>query len=257
MLKIIVYMLGMTLAIGVTAQEQDIDSSPPIRVQLKPKVELIVSSEIAGRLSIYPLKEGERFNKGVVLAGVNCDVYRARLDHAKAKEKAASQKYKIAKRLNKLESISVMEVGQSEADLEMATSERQVAQLMVKRCIIRAPFSGRVSQRFVESGEYVTEGKKLLEIYSTRSYEVELIIPSRWVNFVNVGDTFQVTLDETGNTYQAKIIRLGSVIDALSQSYKVFGEIQAHQNLVLMPGMSGSAVFNVSDKERNEHEHGL
>jgi RND family efflux transporter MFP subunit len=231
--------IAMTLSAPVLAAGQD--AAERIRVQLKPRAELVVSSEIAGRLSRLSLKEGDSFHQGDTLASVNCDIYRAKLNHAQAGEKVAGQKYRIAKRLNHLESISVMEVGQAEADLEMTRSERRVAQLMVKRCRIVAPFDGRVSQRFVQPGEFVTEGKKLLEIYSTKAYEVELIVPSRWVSLLHLGQNFQVTLDETGDSYPAKIIRLGSVIDSLSQSYTVFGEIQSQPDLLLMPGMSGNA----------------
>ncbi|CAM3759275.1 p-hydroxybenzoic acid efflux pump subunit AaeA [Vibrio aerogenes CECT 7868] len=238
------------LGIAAPALAQTTVSHEPevIRVQLRPKADLIVSGEIAGRLAQLPFKAGDAFHQGDVLAGVNCEIYQARLGHAKAGEKLSEQKFQVAKKLNRLESISVMEVGQAEADLDMARSERRVAQLMVKRCRMTAPFDGRVSQRFVQPGEFVTEGKKLLEIYNTSAYEVEFIVPSRWVSLIQTGQTFQVTLDETGDTYPATIIRLGSVIDSLSQSYTVYGEIQSRPGLVLMPGMSGNAHLHVSEQ---------
>lgn len=212
-----------------------------IRIQLEPAAQMVVSSELAGRLQLMPFKEGEHFAKGDVIASIECDWYQAKYQQTQAQTQWAEQKYQVAKRLNSLESNSVLEVEQASADLAKAKAERRAANIMVKRCAIRAPFAGRVSERMIEPGEYVSEGSKLLHIYSTKAYDVEMIVPSRWMTSVHIGQSFAVQLDETGQTYPAKVTRLGGVIDALSQSFKVFGEIQADERLALMPGMSGSA----------------
>ena len=237
--------MAASLCSSFIVQAQPEVSSEGIRVQLKPEAQMVVSSEISGRLSDLPFKEGDRFNKGQEIVGVACAIYQAKYRHSVADTTLAQQKYHIAKRLNKLESNSVLEVGQAQADLDKAQAEQDIAKVMVDRCHIKAPFSGRVSERMVEPGEFVSEGTKLLNIYSTQAYEVEMIVPSRWVRQLNVGQTFHIHLDETGKTYPATITRLGGVIDALSQSFKVFGEIKNRDGLLLMPGMSGNAQLSV------------
>ena len=248
---------GVCLGISFHAAASDMPSVVPsvmpsqqpsdsIRIQLEPAAQLVVSSELAGRLQRVPFKEGQHFAKGDVIASIECDLYQAKYQQTLAQSELAQQKYQVAKRLNTLESNSVLEVGQASADFAKAKVEQRAADIMVKRCAIRAPFAGRVSERMVEPGEFVSEGTKLLNIYSTDAYDVEMIVPSRWVTALQIGQSFTVQLDETGQTYPAKVTRLGSVIDALSQSFKVFGEIQAHEGLVLMPGMSGSAQMTLT-----------
>mgnify|MGYP006145609623 CR=1 FL=1 len=51
-------------------------------------------------------------------------------------------------------------------------------------------------------------------------------------------------LEETATDYPAKVVRLGSVIDPLSQSIKVFGRIDGQAG-VLLPGMSGIALIEM------------
>uniref|UniRef100_A6VS10 Membrane-fusion protein-like protein n=1 Tax=Marinomonas sp. (strain MWYL1) TaxID=400668 RepID=A6VS10_MARMS len=217
-----------------------------IRVQLKAQDKMVLSSQLSGRIETLVWKEGQSFKKGQQLVAFDCGIYKAKLDYAIAAETTAQKKHAIAQRLDNLQSISVLDVSQAESDFIMAEVERKIGEVMVKRCAIAAPFSGRVSKRLVEQGEFVSEGEPLLEIYNTSAYEVELIAPSRWISRVNIGDTFTVQLDETNQEYEARVTRLGSVIDPLSQSFSVFGQIFSKSKALLLPGMSGSALFSYS-----------
>jgi hypothetical protein len=77
-----------------------------------------------------------------------------------------------------------------------------------------------------------------LEILDDRSLEVELIAPSRWLAWLKPGYGFAVHIEETDKTYPAVITRVGGRVDPVSQTIKVFGEIQGDAN-DLMAGTSG------------------
>jgi RND family efflux transporter MFP subunit len=230
---------GFILSTGLHAEAEHY----PIRVQLKAKDQMVLSSQLSGRIKQLDWREGQTFKKGQELVNFDCEIYRAKLNYAIAAENTAQKKQDIAQRLDNLQSISVMDVSQAESALIMAKAERNIGEVMVKRCAINAPFSGRVSKRLVEQGEFVSEGEPLLEIYDNRAFVVELIVPSNWVRRINIGDGFKVRLDETEQEYDAKVTRLGAVIDPLSQSFSVFGQIISKPQNRLLPGMSGSAVF--------------
>ncbi|MCI8211816.1 hemolysin D [Pseudomonas sp. S25] len=215
-------------------------SSTDIRVQLSASQRTVLSSELAGKIISLDIKEGESFKKGERLVAFDCAIHQARLNHSAAAESAASKKLSIAKRLDQLQSISVSDVAQAEAALTMARAESGVGRVMLQRCNINAPFSGRVAERKVQPGEYVAEGKELLAIYDNSAFDVELIAPSRWLTWLKPGSRFEVSLDETGKSYPAEVVRMGSVIDPLSQSVKVFGRIATGDGS-LLPGMSGTA----------------
>ncbi|RBP83867.1 efflux RND transporter periplasmic adaptor subunit [Marinomonas rhizomae] len=221
-------------------------SQPTIRVQLNAKDRAVLSSQLSGRIKTLTLKEGQSFKKGQTLVEFDCDIYKAKLDYAKAAAQAAEQKRAVAKRLDNLQSISVMEVNQAESDALMAQAERRIGEIMVSRCGVYAPFHGRVVKRLVQQGEFVSEGESILEVYNSKVFEVALIVPSRWISDIKIGHAFQVKLDETQQMYNAKVTRLGAVIDPLSQSFTVFGEILKTPNVRLIPGMSGNAYFDPS-----------
>ncbi|RLM21938.1 efflux transporter periplasmic adaptor subunit [Brenneria alni] len=211
-----------------------------IRVQLSALRYTMLSSEIAAKVTDIAVKEGERFKQGDTLLTFDCTVLREKLNYSAAAENAARKKLAIANRLDKLNSISLSEVDQARSAVSMAQAESGVNRAMLQRCVIIAPFSGRVTETKVKRWESVPEGKELLAIYDDSAFELEMIVPSRWLVWLKQGNSFQVTLDETGLSYPAEISRISSAVEPVSQSVKVFGRI-TQSTAGLLPGMSGVA----------------
>nr|WP_113866583.1 efflux RND transporter periplasmic adaptor subunit [Brenneria salicis]NMN92699.1 RND family efflux transporter MFP subunit [Brenneria salicis ATCC 15712 = DSM 30166]RBP62463.1 RND family efflux transporter MFP subunit [Brenneria salicis ATCC 15712 = DSM 30166]RLM30608.1 efflux transporter periplasmic adaptor subunit [Brenneria salicis ATCC 15712 = DSM 30166] len=214
--------------------------SGDIRVQLSAQRYTVLSSEIAAKITDITVKEGEHFKQGDTLLTFDCAVLKEKLNYSAAAENAAHKKLTIANRLDKLNSISLSDVDQARSAVVMAQAESGVNRAMLQRCAIKAPFSGRVTETRVKRWESVAEGKELLAIYDDSAFELEMIVPSRWLVWLKQGNAFQVTLDETGLSYAAQISRISSAVDPVSQSVKVFGRI-TQSTAGLLPGMSGVA----------------
>ena len=213
------------------------------RAQLVAVQQVVISSELAGRITQMPLREGQRFRKGATLIAYDCALNRARLQRASQAQTAARQKLKVAQELDALGSISKADVEQAHSALAIAQSETALEQVMVQRCTVTAPFDGRVGETFVREAETVAEGKALLSIYDDRAFEVETIVPSRWLAWLQPGYPLQIAVDETGQVYPAKVVRIAGSVDPVSQSVKVIGQLShtpSAQGAPLLPGMSGT-----------------
>ncbi|MBF0093861.1 MAG: HlyD family efflux transporter periplasmic adaptor subunit, partial [Alphaproteobacteria bacterium] len=88
--------------------------------------------------------------------------------------------------------------------------------------------------------ESIASGQPIIAILDDSVLEIQLIVPSQWVGFIKPGHRFTMRVDETGNEYPARIVRIGARIDAASRSVKVIGEVEG-QHPDLLSGMSGSA----------------
>lgn len=214
-----------------------------IRAQLVPVRATVLSGEIAGRIADLEVREGDRFDKGQKLVGFDCTLHRARLAKAEAQALEARKSQEVAARLDKLGSVSTLEVDVAAARLAAAQAEVSLTRAVVERCTIAAPFAGRVAERKVSRHQSVAEGQELLDILDDSALEVEMIVPSRWLAWLAEGLPFTVTVEETGATHPAVLIRLGARIDPVSQSVKVFGRIDPASGEAprLMAGMSGTA----------------
>lgn len=224
---------------AVAAQEKD----GRIRVQISALQQTTLSAEVAAKIASLPLKEGDAFKSGQVLASFDCSLFRAQLNKAEASSEAARQTLKVNKRLAELGSISNLEVDQAAAKAKETEAEAAAMRVTVGKCAVTAPFSGRVAKLHVEPFQYVQQGKPLLDILDSGKLEVKAIVPSKWLSWLAKGTRFTVHVDELNRDFPAKVIRLGARIDPVNQSVLVAGEVDG-QHPELLSGMSGWATFN-------------
>jgi membrane fusion protein, multidrug efflux system len=215
------------------------NSEQLLRAQLKARESTQISSEMSGRITQLKIRDGERFSAGQVLVGFHCSMEEAQLSKAKATLEKKQKTYEVNKKLQKLNSISVLELDISKAEEAEAQADVRVGQAALGRCTIKAPFSGKVVEVTARAYQSVRDGDPLLEIINEQDLEVEFIAPSRALPKLKPGNPFKVTLDETAKTYNAEIIRLGGKVDPVSQTIKVYGRI-TDNSAELLPGMSGA-----------------
>jgi len=186
--------------------------------------------------------EGDAFQEGQTLIAFDCSIQEAQLNKAKALAAAAQQTFKVNSRLAELGSISSLELDQSSEKVKETEAEVAVMTAVVSKCVLKAPFTGRLAKLYVEKHQYMTPGKTLMDILDTTQLEARLIVPSRWLKWLKKGSLFTVRIEELGRSFPAKVVRLGARIDPLSQTVSVTGWIEgAHSEL--LPGMSGWASF--------------
>lgn len=221
-----------------------VDTSPSnrIRAQLAARNDVVISSEIAAKIARLPLKEGDSFAKGDVLVAFDCGLYRAQLAKAKATAVAAARQLDVTRQLAKLHSVGAMDVAQAEAHAKETDADADYMRTTVGKCVIRAPFAGRVAKRPAAPFEYVTPGKPLLEVLETGALEVKLIVPSRWLATLKTGSRFVLHMDDLDIDVDAEVARIGARIDPVSQTVSISGRIIG-EHARLLPGMSGWASF--------------
>ncbi len=225
-----------------SASSLAIDREGRIRTQLGSRNSVTLSAELAARISSLPLRDGDSFRTGQALVGFDCALYQSQLHKAEAATEAATAMVRSNQRLLELNSIGAYELEQAQARLKEAQAEVASSRILVSRCTIAAPFTGRVAKRHVAAHQYVTPGNALLDIIETSQLELQMIVPSKWLAWLKPGAVLTVQVDELGKSYPAKVQRLGAQIDPVSQSIAVVGVIDGNQP-GLLAGMSGWAVF--------------
>jgi membrane fusion protein, multidrug efflux system len=239
-------LLGLLAAAPAVAQTPDAAGpdgvAPEIRAQLTARQFTTLSSEIAARIDRIATRVGERFKKGDVLVEFDCAIQRAALARAHAALSQAEKTYAINTRLSQLKSIGQLELEVSAAEVQKQKAEVAAADATASKCIIAAPFAGVTVDQKAREFQYAAPAQPLLEILDDQSLEIELIAPSRWLDWLRPGTTFEVHIDETNRNYSARVTRLGGRVDPVSQSIKIIGEI-AGSTEGLLPGMSGRALL--------------
>ncbi|WP_251962038.1 efflux RND transporter periplasmic adaptor subunit [Pseudomonas sp. Marseille-Q5299] len=244
-------MLHLPLALANEAPGDPLLDTPSVgntggehsaRGVLRARHQAVLASELAGRIVEMPYADGEAFKKGSTLARFDCSAYQAQLNAAQAAVRASREELNHNRQLAALKSVGQFEVSLAEAKQAQAQAEAQVYQVQVKRCVVTAPFDGRVVQRRAQPHESVANGAPLVEVVDNRSLEIQLLVPSRWLARLKPGQSFQFTPDETGQPLGATVKRVGARIDEGSQTLLLIGELPADAH-GLLAGMSGTASF--------------
>jgi membrane fusion protein, multidrug efflux system len=215
---------------------------PEIRAQLTARDFTTLSSESAAVINRIATRVGERFKKGDVLVEFDCVIQRAQLARARAVLLQADKTYAINLRLFQLKSIGQLELEVSAAEVQKAKADVDGADAVVSKCTIAAPYAGVTVEQKAREFQYATPGQPLLEILDDHALEIELIAPSRWLDWLKPGSTFELRIDETNKSYPARVDRLSGRVDPVSQSIKVIGTITGNSE-GLIAGMSGRAML--------------
>lgn len=233
-------------AMGEPVDTGSVGSDPAgaaIRAQLAPRRFTTLSAEIAGKIERIPFREGERFKEGQALLTLDCSLQRANLEKARAGLAAASRTSAINERLHEMRAAGALEAELSAAEAIKAKAEAGAAAVIVSKCVLPAPFSGRLADLKVREQQSVQPGTPMMEIIDDSVLEVEFLAPSRWISWLKPGRALQIAIDETDRTYPVNVNRLGAKVDPVSQSVKVVGQIVGSYP-ELIAGMSGRVLVS-------------
>ena len=217
-------------------------SVPTARVVVKAEQNVAISAEINARITRMPFKEGDRFEAGAVLVEFDCQRIRAELAAAQAANKLHRNAYETMSHLQKLGSSGVYNVRQAQFEMERSAAEVDSLKAKQATCTIRAPFAGAVVERLAAAHEVVSPNQPVLKIVDRAEPELQLIVPSSWREWLTVGTTFEVDIDENRRSYQASVQNISGAVDPVSQTLRVLARLQGNAGEV-MPGMSGMARF--------------
>jgi RND family efflux transporter MFP subunit len=227
-------------AAGATPRSATATPGDAVRVLLVADRETTLSSPVTAKIKKLNATMGLSFGAGETLVSFECDEPVARLAMANAELAGAVEMHEAKIRMQGLEQASDVEVALAASAAAKARGQVELQQAQVAQCSIKAPWAGRVAKVHVRTHMSVTPGLPMLDIVKRGLLRLKLNIPSRLINKVKAGMEFEVTIDETGKTYQARIAAVNSRVDPVSQTIELEAVITKNYE-ALLPGMSGVA----------------
>jgi len=236
-------------AAAATPVTGDTAAKPASRItaQLTPVTYTTLSSQLNAMIESIPLREGQSFRRGQVLVSFDCAAERARLARSRAALAIARRTSETDRQLLELGSVSRVETENALSEVQKAQAEIAELSVVMTYCQLHAPFNGMISAQRVRSKQFVQSAQPLLDVIESGPMDLEFIAPSNWVAWLKAGDSFNIRIDETAKVYAAHVVRTGAVIDPVSQTIKVTGEIDGNRP-ELRPGMSGEVLIQPPHK---------
>jgi membrane fusion protein, multidrug efflux system len=221
-------------------------ASPTVQARLVSRNSVDLAAAINGTILEVGASDGDTVSEGAELVRFDCAVETAELKRAEAERTAARSQADITNRLGKLNGVAAGQIARHRADAAIASADVEIIHAELDKCVLKAPFGATVSEVFVDVFGFARIGDPLLRLIDETQMELEAIVPSSWLRWLDIGQTGMVTLDETGQTYPITVIRIGAEIDPVSRSVKVVAELTGPETR-LRAGMSGFVKFTPDD----------
>jgi membrane fusion protein, multidrug efflux system len=202
--------------------------------------ETTLSSQMAGRIRKVKVGLGDEAKAGASLIEFDCGEQRAQYEAAEAEYRGARETHVARLKLQALGAAGELEVTVAAANADKARSQVTLRRSQLAYCTVDAPFRGRVARLRVKSAESVQSGQPLLDLVNATTLKAQIFVPAAWVVWLRPGAP--LTISANGQSFQAKVAKLNSRIDGVSQQLELEARIEEGEGLV--PGMIGVAIFN-------------
>ncbi|MCG9972160.1 efflux RND transporter periplasmic adaptor subunit [Christiangramia crocea] len=187
-------------------------------LSLNGKIEAVNNAKLSTRMMGYVdrinVQIGDKVKKGELLVSINNSDLQAKIAQVNAKITEAQAAYNNAekdynrfKNLFEENSASQKELDDITANYEMAKARLEAARQMKNEIQaqfayvnIRAPFSGVITNKFVEEGDMANPGMPLVAMEAPGAFEVRATVPESDVSSIKEGTEVDVnvkTLDKT------------------------------------------------------------
>ena len=217
------------------------NQTPEARALVESTNRTIISSEIGGKITSFTKRDGDYFKKGETLVKIDCSIYKAEKEKIKVKRDLAKIKLDKNLQLAKFNSVGKFDIQISKLELKEQNLALKIASINTNRCVIKAPYNGRIIQKIANRYQNIKPQEELLEIVSANSLEIKIVVPSNWLSWIKIGQEILVKVDELNIDIKSKILQINSVVDPKSQTINLRAKIKSDDKIIA--GMSATVLF--------------
>ena len=196
-----------------------------------------VSTEVSGIVSVIVFTSGQPVEKDQVLIRLDDSVDVAALEALRADSKLAQVQFNRIKGLIKKQVTSKADFDEAEARFDAAKARVKQQEAVIKRKVIRAPFSGLAGIRQVDLGQYLDTGNPIVSLQALDPIHVDYTLPERYLTQIKTDQVVRLTLDAIPDkVFTGKITAINSGIDTGTRTLRVRATLTNPDN-ILRPGM--------------------
>jgi multidrug efflux system membrane fusion protein len=229
---------------------------------LRGNSESVIYARTSGYITAWHKGIGDYVKQGELLATIDTPEQEHQLAEARAEREQIAARTQLAKTtlarweaLSQSESaISAQDLDEKRSALRQGEANLNAAQANVKRLEnlenyrnIVAPFTGIITRRSIEVGDYITVGsKELFALTQTDPLRSTIWVPQAYADNLATGTEITINLrEQQGRNLNARIERIAGGIDPSTRSRQV-DLILPNADATLLPGAYAEVVIPVT-----------
>lgn len=197
--------------------------------------EVVLMSEMAGRVVQINLPEGKLVRKGTLLVQLYNDDLLANLKKLQAQLEVQEKIYQRQSDLLKVDGISQSDFDQASLDVNTIKAGIEVQQTLIRKSQILAPFDGIIGLRNISVGAQITPSTQIATIRMEDKLKLDFSVPEKYSSEIKPGLNVKFTIYGKDTEYDATVIATEGGIDAATRNIKVRALVNSKSE-ELVPG---------------------
>jgi RND family efflux transporter MFP subunit len=233
-----------------TVELRDLNHFVPVSGRLEGSVDMVMSSETSGKITVLYKSLGDKAEKGEELGAIDNLEYKIQMEQAKASLLAAEASYELAEitwktneKLYDDKKISQVELIQAKSAFLNAKSGVQAAKANLERAeknyensILVIPVSGYIANLPIKVGEFITIGKPIATIINTDTLKIYAGVGEKNITRLKRGQLVNIFDGHSNQNLTAKITGIGKKMMQGTANYPIEIELNNPDGKFL-PGM--------------------
>lgn len=153
---------------------------------------LRVYTQEQGRITTFPWFEGDNVSKGDILLTLDNELLKKELKKARATESMAARRVERLERLQKTKAASEEDLVEAQTSLQLARVEVEILNTRLAYTIVKAPFSGIITQRSAEPGDVLPRNTHVLTIAAPQSLVAKISVPPQLLNSIDTNSHIKI-----------------------------------------------------------------
>ena len=186
----------------------------PTTAKLESERDAVLVAESPGEVLTILVEEGDRVQKGQVLARLESDRERLERDRVKAEANRTEQEAARGETLTQRGLLSRQAAEQTAAARASQRAVLGLAQLKLSKTEIRAPYAGVITSRHIKQGQWLAAGEAAFGIADFNALQARVSVPERAAAQLRPGQAVEFVADAIpGARFAGHVARISPVVD--------------------------------------------
>ncbi len=211
------------LVSAIEVESQVFNHFLELQGDVKTKQNVLIYPEMAGTLERVYVKEGQRVQKGQLLASIDDGGLGSQLEQLKTQEALAKTTFERQKRLWEQQIGSEIQYLQAKATYEAQQNAVKQLQSQLSKSSIRAPFNGIIDDVIKDQGTVVSPGpgSEVFRIVNLSDMYIDVEVPERYLSSVAEGKDVKVYFPVLGDSLNTRVRSTGNFINPNNRSFTI------------------------------------
>lgn len=186
------------------------------------KENILIYPEFSGLLRQVYVKEGQKVNKGAILARIDDGGLSSQLAQIEAQATLAKTTFERQKRLWEQNIGSEIQYLEAKTNYEAAQNSVNQIKTQVGKTVVRAPFTGVIDQVISDQGVVVNPGQNaLFRLVNLDNMYVQASVPENYLGKIKKGTAVVVEIAAIGQEFEGVVRQVGNFINPDNRSFQI------------------------------------